>query len=47
MISPQEALIYTMVAAAEAGREIADAEIDIIGDLVNHLPTFAASIGRR
>jgi uncharacterized membrane protein YebE (DUF533 family) len=40
MISPQEALIYTMVAAAEADREIADAEIDLIGDLANHLPIF-------
>jgi uncharacterized membrane protein YebE (DUF533 family) len=40
MISPQEALIYTMVAAAESDREVADAEIEIIGDLVNHLPIF-------
>jgi uncharacterized membrane protein YebE (DUF533 family) len=40
MISPQEALVYTMVAAAEADREIAEAEINLIGDLVNHLPIF-------
>jgi uncharacterized membrane protein YebE (DUF533 family) len=40
MISSQEALVYTMVAAAEADRDIADAEIDLIGDLVNHLPIF-------
>ena len=40
MISPQEALVYTMVAAAEADRDIADAEIDLIGDLVDHLPIF-------
>jgi hypothetical protein len=40
MISPQEALIYAMVAAAESDREIADAEISLIGDLVNHLPIF-------
>ena len=40
MISPQEALVYTMVAVAESDREIADAEIDIIGDLVHHLPIF-------
>ena len=40
MISPQEALVYTMVAAAEADREVADAEINLIGDLVNHLPIF-------
>ena len=41
MISAQEALIYTMVAAAESDREVADAEIEIIGDLVNHLPIFS------
>ena len=40
MISPQEALVYTMVAAAEADREIVDAEIHLIGDLGNHLPIF-------
>jgi uncharacterized membrane protein YebE (DUF533 family) len=40
MINPQQALVYTMVAAAEADREIADAAIDMIGDLVNHLPIF-------
>ena len=40
MISPQEALVYTMVAAAEADREIAQAEIELIGDLANHLPIF-------
>jgi uncharacterized membrane protein YebE (DUF533 family) len=40
MLSPQQALVYTMVAAAEADHEIADAEIDLIGDLGNHLPIF-------
>jgi uncharacterized membrane protein YebE (DUF533 family) len=40
MLSAQEALVYTMVAAAEADHEIDDAEIRIIGDLVNHLPVF-------
>jgi hypothetical protein len=40
MLSAQEALVYTMVAAAEADHEIDDAEIRIIGDLVNHLPIF-------
>ena len=40
MINPQQALVYTMVAAAEADREIAEAAIDMIGDLVNHLPIF-------
>jgi uncharacterized membrane protein YebE (DUF533 family) len=41
MISAQEALIYAMVVAAEADREIADAEINVIADMVNHLPIFA------
>ena len=40
MISPQEALVYTMVAAAEADRDIAETEINLIGDLLNHLPIF-------
>ena len=40
MISPQEALIYTMVIAAECDGEIVDAEIDIVGDAANHLPAF-------
>jgi uncharacterized membrane protein YebE (DUF533 family) len=40
MIRPQEALVYTMVAAAEADREIDDAEIDLIGDVANRLPIF-------
>lgn len=41
MISPQEALVYAMVVAAESDRDIADAEIKVIGDVVNHLPIFA------
>lgn len=40
MISPQEALIYTMVVAAESDGEMVDAEIDIVGDVANHLPVF-------
>ncbi len=40
MLSPQEALIYTMVAAAETDHDIADAEINLMGDLCNHLPIF-------
>jgi uncharacterized membrane protein YebE (DUF533 family) len=40
MICPQEALIYTMVVAAESDGEVADAEIAIVGDLANHLPVF-------
>jgi len=42
MLSPQEALVYTMVMAAEADHEIEEAEIGIIGDLGNHLPIFRA-----
>ena len=45
MLSPQEALVYTMVVAAEADHEIAEAEINVIGDLCNHLPVFQA-VGR-
>jgi uncharacterized membrane protein YebE (DUF533 family) len=45
MISAQEALVYTMVAAAEADRDIAEAEIDVIGDLGDHLPIFKG-VGR-
>jgi uncharacterized membrane protein YebE (DUF533 family) len=40
MLTTKEALVYTMVAAAEADHEIDEAEIRIIGDLVNHLPVF-------
>jgi uncharacterized membrane protein YebE (DUF533 family) len=40
MLSPQEALVYTMVVTAEADHEIAEAEINLIGDLGNHLPVF-------
>lgn len=40
MISPQAALVYTMVVVAEADDHICDTEIALIGDLVNHLPIF-------
>ena len=45
MLTPQEALVYTMVLAAEADHEIAEAEINVIGDLGNHLPIFR-TVGR-
>ena len=45
MLSPQEALVYTMVVAAEADHEIAEAEINLIGDLGNHLPVFRGGPG--
>jgi uncharacterized membrane protein YebE (DUF533 family) len=41
MLSRQAALIYAMVAAARADREITAVEIAIIGDLVDHLPIFS------
>jgi hypothetical protein len=40
MLSHQDALIYAMVVAAAPDREIAQQQIDIIGDLVDHLPNF-------
>lgn len=40
MLSAQEALVYTMVAVAESDHEIDEAEVKIIGDLINHLPAF-------
>ncbi len=45
MLSTQEALVYTMVAAAESDHEIDEAEIAVIGDLINHLPIFRG-VGR-
>lgn len=41
MIDPQAALIYIMVMVSAADSEMADAELQIIGDIVNHLPVFA------
>ena len=40
MIDPQAALIYTMVLASAADTDMTDAELQIIGDIVNHLPIF-------
>ncbi|MGH6917360.1 MAG: tellurite resistance TerB family protein, partial [Geminicoccaceae bacterium] len=45
MLSQQAALIYAMVCAG-SDREIAQEEIGIIGDLVDHLPIFCG-IDRR
>lgn len=41
MIDPQAALIYIMVMVSAADNDMADAELRIIGDFVNHLPVFA------
>lgn len=41
MIDHHAALIYTMVLVSAADRDMTDAELHIIGDIVNHLPIFA------
>ena len=41
MIDPHAALIYIMVMVAAADNNMADAELQMIGDIVNHLPVFA------
>lgn len=41
MIDPQAALIYIMVMVAAADSKMGDSELQIIGDIVNHLPVFA------
>ena len=40
MITPHEALIYTMVLVSAADREMPDRELELMGDLVAHLPVF-------
>jgi hypothetical protein len=42
MLGHEAALIYAMVVATGADREITHEEIDLIGDLVDHLPIFCA-----
>ena len=41
MIDSQAALIYIMVMVSAADNDMADSELQIIGDIVNHLPIFA------
>ncbi|HUZ73336.1 MAG TPA: tellurite resistance TerB family protein [Stellaceae bacterium] len=41
MTDHHAALIHTMVLASAADRGMRDAELRIIGDIVNHLPVFA------
>jgi tellurite resistance protein len=41
VIDPQASLIYIMVMVSAADNDMADAELRIIGDVVNHLPIFA------
>lgn len=40
MLTPQAALIYTMVIVAEADSDISSSEASLISDLVGHLPVF-------
>jgi tellurite resistance protein len=40
MIDHHAALIHTMVLASAADTDMTDAELQIIGDVVNHLPVF-------
>jgi tellurite resistance protein len=40
MIDHQTALIYTMVMVSAADRDMTDAELQTIGDIVKHLPVF-------
>ena len=42
MLDPHGALIYTMVIVSAADRDMTDAELAIIGDIVGHLPIFRA-----
>jgi len=41
VIDHQAALIYIMVLVSAADGDMTDAELRIIGDIVNHLPIFA------
>ncbi|NIR59733.1 MAG: tellurite resistance TerB family protein [Gammaproteobacteria bacterium] len=40
MIDAQSALIYTMVLVSAADRDMTDAELETIGDIITHLPVF-------
>jgi tellurite resistance protein len=41
MITPHDALIYTMVLVSAADRDMTDNEIQTIGELVRQLPAFS------
>jgi tellurite resistance protein len=40
MVDAHSALIYTMMLVSAADTDMTDAELQIIGDIVNHLPVF-------
>jgi len=41
MLSPHDALIYTMVLVSAADRDMTDSEMQTIGELVRYLPVFS------
>jgi tellurite resistance protein len=40
MLDPHGALIYTMVIVSAADANLSDSELQIIGDIIGHLPVF-------
>ena len=40
MLDPHSALIYTMVIVSASDRDMTDAELAVIGGIVEHLPVF-------
>lgn len=40
MLDPHAALIYTMVIVSAADADLADEEMQIIGEIIGHLPAF-------
>ncbi len=40
MLDPHGALIYTMVIVSAADRNLPDSELQMIGDIIGHLPVF-------
>jgi tellurite resistance protein len=40
MLDPHGALIYTMVIVSAADADLSDSELQIIGDIIGHLPVF-------
>ncbi len=42
MIDAHSALIYTMMLVSASDTDMTDTELQIIGDIVNHLPVFRA-----
>ena len=43
-ISPHVALIYTMVIVSASDRDMTDAELSTMGEIVTHLPVFQGYI---